>query len=344
MSQAPHDSLFRDVFSHPEHARGELQHLLPPALTARLDWSTLKPVPGTFVDEDLRASYSDLLFSIRLDGRTVLFYLLLEHQSTPDRWMLFRQLKYIVRFLDDWREDHPDATHLPVVIPLLVCHGPKGWSAPTRLEDLFDLDPATAPLVLDFIPRLRTLVDDLTLEQEDKLRARAMTALGRVALWCLKTARSRDDLVAGLAHWNDLLIAVRRAPNGLAAIHLVWKYLLNVHDDPVDRILPALAAALNSEQRKDMASIADQLIERGMAQGIERGMAQGIERGMAQGIERGMAQGERSMLLRLLQARFGPLSAAALARIEQATPAELEQWADRVLAAPSLADVLGEPL
>jgi Domain of unknown function (DUF4351) len=57
------------------------------------------------------------------------------------------------------------------------------------------------------------------------------------------------------------------------------------------------------------------------------------------GIEKGLQQGEVIMLKRLLTRRFGPLPAWAEQRLEQASPQELEGWADRVLEAQRLEDV-----
>ena len=37
----PHDALFKAVFAEPEHARGALQEVVPPAVVQALDWSTL---------------------------------------------------------------------------------------------------------------------------------------------------------------------------------------------------------------------------------------------------------------------------------------------------------------
>lgn len=320
MSTTPHDDLVRHILSHPEHAAGELQHLLPAGLSARMDWSTLELVPGNFVDEALQGRYSDLLFRVQLGGHPAYLYLLFEHQSGPDALMVFRQLRYAVRFWEGWLEDHPGASRLPVVIPLLLCHGPSGWSAATRFEDLLDIDAETLPLVLDHVPRFRILVDDLTAQTGEDLRARAMTSLARILLWCLKTARSTDELIAGMASWAELFRAVRRAPNGAVAMAAVWRYLLSVHETLEERVLPALVAALDEEQRQDMASIADQLIAKGEKRGIEKG--------------------QRALVQRLLQRRFGPLPPEALARLASAAPSELEQWAERVLVAASLAEVL----
>jgi hypothetical protein len=52
-------------------------------------------------------------------------------------------------------------------------------------------------------------------------------------------------------------------------------------------------------------------------------------------------QGEIKLLRRQLARRFGPLPSWADERLEQASEAELEGWADRVLECRSLEDVFG---
>jgi hypothetical protein len=318
----PHDALFRSTFSQPEHAAGELQHLLPPELSARIDWPTLTLVPSSFVDEALRDSQSDLLFTAALDGKEAFIYLLFEHQSTPDALMVFRELKYEVGIWDGWLKEHPKAKKLPVILPILLCHGPSGWSAATRFEKVLDVDDETMALVADFVPKFRVIVDDLADESDEALRGRAMTALGRLVLFCLKTARNTDDLVRGLSLWASVFREVREAPNGRAALALIWRYIWAVHEKPKERILPALLAAADEEQKKDMASLAQQFID--------------------EGIEKGIEKGERGLLLRQLRRRFGGLSADVIARVERAGMAEVERWGDRVLTAGSLAEVLDE--
>jgi flagellar biosynthesis/type III secretory pathway protein FliH len=62
--------------------------------------------------------------------------------------------------------------------------------------------------------------------------------------------------------------------------------------------------------------------------------------GRNEGREEARCQGARRLLRRLLRARFGELPADAAARIEAAGAAELDRWADLMLGAHSLADVL----
>ena len=106
----PHDSLFRKVFSEPAEAAGLLRTSVPPWLAGTLDWSSLTLMNASYVDDDLRTSESDLLYAVEQRPgdaepgearRSLRLYLLFEHQSTPDRLMRFRLLKYCCRIWDD---------------------------------------------------------------------------------------------------------------------------------------------------------------------------------------------------------------------------------------------------
>jgi hypothetical protein len=60
-------------------------------------------------------------------------------------------------------------------------------------------------------------------------------------------------------------------------------------------------------------------------------------------IEQGVVRGRREFLVRLLRVRFGELSESAIALLNGADAAKLDVWVERVLSAPTLADVLGPP-
>ena len=62
MAINPHDALFKAAFGHPEIARSELELVLPAAIRAQLDLAPLDVCAGSFVDEELRHSHTDLLY------------------------------------------------------------------------------------------------------------------------------------------------------------------------------------------------------------------------------------------------------------------------------------------
>ncbi|MBK8259680.1 MAG: Rpn family recombination-promoting nuclease/putative transposase [Polyangiaceae bacterium] len=343
VARHPHDRLVRRVFSNPQHAKGELQHLLPKELSAKINWSTLKLEPGAFVDDALKASYSDLLFSVEMEGSKTYIYLLFEHQAKPQRFLPFRQLKYLVRLWDKWLQEHPNATHLPIVIPMVLCHGQTPWTYPLQLKQLVNIPAELDPLVSDFVPTFRVLADDLATVSDDELRTRAMSEFSKITLWCLKTATSTQELLRTADLWQAHFHALLQSRNGIAAMSIVFRYMLSVHEASQTEVLPRLAKILKMEDKNIMPSIAEHLIAKGKKFGIEKGRKEGIklgrEEGVKQGREEGVEQGHRTLLLRQLQLKFGTVDAPRLARIERASRTDLETWAERILTANTLSEV-----
>jgi len=70
------------------------------------------------------------------------------------------------------------------------------------------------------------------------------------------------------------------------------------------------------------------------------GAEQLVEQGRAEGRTEGRTECRAELLLLLLGNRFGPLDAPTQERIRTASFAQLEQWAVRMLTAPTLVDVL----
>jgi predicted transposase/invertase (TIGR01784 family) len=137
----PHDSLFRFVFGKPVHAASELRAVLPAPLADRLNLANMHPVNGSFVDEELTNRHADVLMRTTLDGREAFVYVLIEHQSSPDRMMPLRMLRYLIRIWDRFLEEHPKAKRLPMIVPLVVYQGSRRWTYPVELSELLDVDP-----------------------------------------------------------------------------------------------------------------------------------------------------------------------------------------------------------
>jgi predicted transposase/invertase (TIGR01784 family) len=135
----PHDLMVRAVLSDLVEATSFLQRHLSQEVSQALNWSTLTLLEGSFVDEDLRASEADFLYEIeRLSGEeSVWIYVLLEHQSTPDRWMRFRLLKYCCRIWDVSFRERPDQRELRAIVPLVFYQGERSWSYSREFADLF---------------------------------------------------------------------------------------------------------------------------------------------------------------------------------------------------------------
>ena len=120
-TSTPHDAVFKRFLGHPATARDFLDIWLPESLRALCNLNTLKLESGSFVEEDLRASYSDVLWSLQTTKGRGYIYALIEHQSSPDAHMAFRLMRYAIAAM----QRHLDAGHktLPLVVPILFYHG-----------------------------------------------------------------------------------------------------------------------------------------------------------------------------------------------------------------------------
>ena len=104
-----------------------------------------------------------------------------------------------------------------------------------------------------------------------------------------------------------------------------------------------LRALLHHDEYQEVESLMkttyERGIERGIEQGIERGIEQGIEQGIERGIEQGIEQGERRSALRLLEAKFGPLSSEVKQQVERLSPEALARIQLDLLKAQALEDL-----
>ncbi|MFY0527829.1 Rpn family recombination-promoting nuclease/putative transposase [Archangium gephyra] len=328
----PHDLFVRYTFGHPERAAAELRAVLPAHVVSEVDWDTLRQEPGSVVDPELRKTESDLLFSARLHtGHPLLLYMLLEHQSSVDRWMAWRMLRYVVRSVDLWRQEHPESTRLPVIIPLVMYHGAEEtWTAPRRVEELFDLPEKGEEWERwrALVPRFEYLLDDLTAEREEALRARPGPPLVRLAWLALRYGRT-EELAERIPEWMALFAQVQAAPDGADNLRMAVRYLLYIGDDTARRVTGRVLHSVVDAQRAEelMRSWGEKLIDRGMRRGLARGRA----------------EGRAEDVLRILAARGVHVTDEARQRILSCMDlATLDRWFDRALKASTLSDVLDD--
>ncbi|PAZ41937.1 Rpn family recombination-promoting nuclease/putative transposase, partial [Escherichia coli] len=104
----PHDATFRQFMTQPDIARDFMELHLPAELRAICDLSTLKLESGSFVEDDLRQYFSDILYSLKTSGGGDGYvHVLIEHQSSPDKHIASRMFRYAVAAM----QRHLDAGH-----------------------------------------------------------------------------------------------------------------------------------------------------------------------------------------------------------------------------------------
>jgi predicted transposase YdaD len=336
VTRTPHDALFRFAFSRPENAAGELRSVLPVPLASRIDWSTLRLADGHYVDEDLASRQSDLLYAAAVDGQEMAIYLLFEHQSSPDRLMPFRLLRYMVRIWERWLADNGDAQALPAVVPVVLSHTEGGWRAATSMKELYALPADLLDATMPHLPSFTFVLDDLTEHTDEELRSRAIEAFGSVALGLLRWSRGGPDLAAHLGAYANALRALWRAPDGREALLAVFRYMALAREPlTMQDLTVKLAAVLGDEAGEVVMSEGQRMIDQWRAEGEVKGRAEGEIKGRA--------EGRAEALLTFLTVRGLSVSDELRQRILGCQDiGTLDRWIARAATARSAADAVSE--
>jgi flagellar biosynthesis/type III secretory pathway protein FliH len=114
---------------------------------------------------------------------------------------------------------------------------------------------------------------------------------------------------------------------------LLLRFALTVPTDPVQR----------TRDDEEFLMDTQDIVETWRREAVQEGVQQGIQQGVQQGLQQGLEQGERKLLLRLLRRRFGTEVDSETERRVATAPAEqVEVWAERVLSAATLAELLAD--
>jgi len=222
---------------------------------ATIDWSTIHREPGSYIDEDLRGKYTDLLFSADLHGqgerRRTFLYALVEHQSSPESFMVLRIFIYMGRIWAQFRRDYKDAKRLPGIIPVVVYQGEGGWTAATRFDDILDLDPEQREALGPYIPSFSFALDDLGVVSNEAIRDReVMTIYARLTLFFLKNAWNLDAFLESLLDFSELIQQHFRTPRGLEDFVMLMRYYTQVNDGLPEPLRNTFREAAGPEHRE----------------------------------------------------------------------------------------------
>lgn len=316
MTSTPHDALVRGIFGEPRFMAEELRTVLPSELLATLQLDSLAPVDGSFIDEALRETSADLLFSVGLRGAgSGLVHVLFEHQSTPDERMPLRLLRYQARIWERHSAEHPGDPRLPPIVTVLLFQGPKPWPWPTRFSGALALDDAQRAGFGRHLLDFEFVLDDLARQTDAQILGRASDAIVRLTLFALRNARANSRLFELVAAAMSTMRNDLRGREVGPAIARLARYAVKVDDVSFRTVQSAFENSLvPTEWSEAMFSTADQL----------------------------QAEARRDILLEQLEIKFGNLDPATRVRVEKASPEQVIAWLRRMVVVHSLEKVFAE--
>ena len=273
----PHDAVFKTFLSRVETARDFIELHLPPSLTQICKLDTLRLESGSFLEDDLRPYYSDILYSLETTRGAGYVHVLIEHQSAPDKLMAFRLMRYAIAAMQRHLDKGYD--RVPLVVPLLFYHGETSpYPYSLNWLDEFDDPKLARQLYTEAFPLV-----DITIVPDDEIMQHR-----RIALLELIQKHIRDrDLIGMVDRITTLLV---RGFTNDSQLQTLFNYLLQCGDTSrFTRFIEEIAER-SPLQKERLMTIAERLRQEGHQIGWQEGMhEQAIKialRMLEQGFER----------------------------------------------------------
>lgn len=336
----PNDNFIRSWYSKPESAAELFAEACPESLKSIIKPTNLKLENTAFIDQVLRTSQSDLLWGCYPDGASddempiAYFYLLLEHQSSVDRFMPLRILLYIAQIWTRWlkvvkskpkdsdNKKGQETVSLPIIFPLVLYQNPKEWTAALSLSELIDsgLPDDLAAFFPDFKFQLRPVRDYL---DED-----LPPGLAKMGISVMKLMWDSD-----FSSWLDQLREMLHdlGHDSLQDIEVLLVYAsTQIEADQKQQFLEEIQTKL--KPMTEGTSIYDSLI----AEGVAEGKVEGIAEGEAKGINKGELQGKSQLLIKQLETKFPSIAKADKDLVFKLNSEQLDELAIELFSIESL--------
>ncbi|MCK4763036.1 MAG: Rpn family recombination-promoting nuclease/putative transposase [Candidatus Aminicenantes bacterium] len=287
---SPHDKAIKKFLSEKETAKSYFLEYLPAEITKDMDFSTLKISKDSFVDKKMTDYYSDLLYEVKLKNMRAFVYLLIEHKSWADHFTAFQLLKYMVRIWELYLKQDKKAKTLPLILPIVIYHGPPKWSKDTNFISLFD--DKTPGYVKDYIPDFCYTLHDISHLPDEEIKGDVLLRILFKTLKYIYTPELRHRLPEILQLFHDLTDKKK----GAEYLGVLLRYLTgsarNLTEEDLEESVTKII-----EGGDLMSTIAEKWVQKGREQGRKEGIEKGIEKGRKEGRE----ETRREMAKRLIQ-------------------------------------------
>jgi len=152
----PHDKIHKELLSNKKSFLSPLKDCVKEPWVDELDEDSITKTNNSFILQDFSEKEADIVYEATLNGRTVIFYILLELRSKVDYRMPYRLLLYIVEILR-YYYNHADVNErdnkdfkFPVVFPIIFYSGKDTWTVPFNLKEMFSDYETFGDYVLNF--------------------------------------------------------------------------------------------------------------------------------------------------------------------------------------------------
>jgi len=133
-----HDYGYKRLFSNVTIFRQLLETFVDQPWVKELDFEHAQTIDHSFISDAYKETESDLIYKLKLNDQDVFIYVLLEFQSSVDRFISVRILNYITSLYVSLIKSGQIKDKLPPVFPIMLYNGDAKWTAHETVAEIID--------------------------------------------------------------------------------------------------------------------------------------------------------------------------------------------------------------
>ena len=308
--QNPHDKFFKEIFGKVEVARDFFSNYLPQNILNIIDIDTIESQKDSFINEELKESFSDLLFKVNINNTEGYIYFLFEHKSYPSKDIAFQLLKYMIEIWEA-KIKKEELNKLPVIIPLVIYHGTERWKASTALKEMINGYDKLPEDVKVYIPNYEYLLYDISRYTDEEIKGEAQLKILFTTLRDMFAKGGKgmqDSIYRAVAYLQELEDKQTATEYFETLMRYIFSADKSLTRSDVNEIIKKIETTY-PEGSEVVMTLAEKLKEEGLKEGLEKGLEKGLERGEVTALAK--------TAVKLLSRKFGPLPEEVKSKISK---------------------------
>jgi len=287
----PHDKRHKELLSHKKSFLSLLRDCVKEPWVYELDEDSIIKTNNSFILQDFSEKEADIVYEATLNGKKIIFYILLELQSNVDYRMPYRLLLYIVEILRHYynqadvnERDNKDFK-FPVVFPIIFFSGKDTWTVPFNLREMFSDYETFGDYVLNF----EYMLVNAKGYDNDTLKGFSSKLLGLILM--LEKTKNDVEFYSSIRNNLDSIETFDNEEKRVLSLCIKIMDMAYGYNKGSD-----IQTLLSENQIQEVDKMLCDVIEYAKIEKEEL-LSQGISQGLSQGLSQGISQGEQKKAL-----------------------------------------------
>jgi len=280
-----HDLGYKHLLTHKKTFIDLIKSFVRESWVNDIDENQVVLINKSYVLQDFKEKESDVVYRLRIKERNVIFYCLLELQSSVDYQMPLRLLLYMVEI---WRDilkntDNKEAKRkdfkLPSIIPIILYNGAGKWTVSRNFKETLDGNDLFSNHVLDF----NYILFDVNRYKEKELLGLTNLISG---VFLLDQKIDSEELKDRLIKLIGIFRSLSEEEFDLFKSWFKWIIKPRISEElqpKIDEILEKSEPLEVENMVYNLANTIEEMKKKAEDKGIERGIERGIEKGRNEG-------------------------------------------------------------